>query len=151
MSEELRGYLYRAAPLDEAAARALIAEHVFGGAQVFAFDADTTELALIAACPSPAAVPLAREWGQVFSRRAEIRWKRQGAGYDLLLLVETPLDAPGSFRQLASLDARPAPANAAVQLRGDMGGNVLHYIEYLGPGGAVQWLRSTGLTQGASR
>lgn len=150
MSEqETRGYVYRRAPLSEQALRDLIAQYVFDGSQVFAFAADTVALLEIKSYPSAAEVPVAYDFGHVFSGNAEVRWKKTDEGYDALLLAEHAIAALNDQMISGPLHTRTPLPKAWLVLRTPEDAQKrkvrwrLGYIEYIGANRAVQFVRYT--------
>lgn len=152
MSETPTAYLYRQAPLDEAGLRALIAEQVFGGGQVYAFSANTRELQSIYSCGQVEDVRLTGDtgdydFGHVFSQIAELRWKRTDRGYDALLLTENtiPALAEAEIRPERRFTVRTPAHGVAILLDGPHQGRQLDYLEYLAENETVQMQRYIGL------
>lgn len=89
------GYIYRKADLTEQGLRDLIEEYLFppSAGEVFAFAANSVDLAPLVACSSVTDVALHREhflydFGHVFSDKIEVRWKHNDDLYDALVLIE---------------------------------------------------------------
>lgn len=111
------GYIYRQTNITEAALRDLVQQVVFAGdvGKVVAFAANTVDICPVTIYTAAAEIPLQGvrgplTFGHIFSAQAEVRWKRQGQGFALLLLLEQeqpttiPVEAltPG-----CGLEARP--------------------------------------------
>jgi hypothetical protein len=150
MSEQdIRGYVYRRASLNEQGLRDLIAQYVFDGSQVFVFAADNIDFLEIKPYPSAVEIPVAYDFGHVFSLNAEVRWKKTDTGYDALLLAEHLIDALSDQMIGTPLNTRmPLPKawlvlhtpeearKRKVQWR-------LGYVEYIGANHTVQFTRYT--------
>lgn len=89
------GYIYRKAKLKEDGLRVVIQTHLFSSSagEVFAFAANSVDLAPLVACQSVTDVALHGErypydLGHVFSDKIEVRWKHNNDLYDALVLTE---------------------------------------------------------------
>lgn len=146
MSEQ-NGYVYHRASLIIDELRALIAHYVFGDGIVYAFSADILVLRELKPYPEAADIPLRDEFGHVFSVKAEVRWKRAGEGFDVLVLTEQAIDElKDSALVLAVSAASPKhyivlETPRDVKQRGQQWR--LGYKEYRGSNQAVQFVRYT--------
>lgn len=151
MSEK-RGYIYRVARANRQYIEALVRELVgagweFSGAAQWDFDLNEprSNLRPIKPFADASLVGLEGDFGHIFSKMAEIRWKRRNDGeYDVLIFSED--------RKLMLDDAWPLVVDAAesdwhIQRYADAaivqsdGQPAIEYIEYLAPNGAVQFQR----------
>lgn len=136
-----QGYAYRSYPLALAELQ-LLAATIFEADPVRAFAAGPLSLQPITSYAQVGAAPLDGDFGHIFSPRFELRWRCQGASYDVLGLAEdnNALRLAGAgMRQIGAFHANVAPAGAA-HLQGGDSAPVL-YVEYRGELGAVRLLR----------
>ncbi|NJM05879.1 hypothetical protein HC891_06290 [Candidatus Gracilibacteria bacterium] len=108
------GYAYRWAALDRTALLALAAEVL--GAQCWSYRAssywDTHQKPLLTHIDhgASAAIDLDGDFGQAFSKAAELRWRRNDAdSYDVLVLTESALPTTNAI-PIGSYDTRAAVA-----------------------------------------
>ena len=115
---QAQGYAYRKYPLTEQEVRALIAAHVAHNNGMYACSWDILQLSDITPCADALAVQLDGEQGHGFSPQAEVKWKRSGDHYDVLLLTEQPIAALAQDALLASaLQIRRLPDDIAVLVK----------------------------------
>jgi hypothetical protein len=150
---KLHGYVYRRFPLTQAELRKLIAQHVYGVSPVFACAGSMAQLESMRQYASAEQVLLEGDFGHVFSAKAEARWKKGQAGYDVLVLTEHPIPewAGTELPTAGSLTVRHPPPSVSLVL--DIPGETqdgkrqsrLEYVEYLGLNRTVQFVRYTKL------
>lgn len=136
------GYAYRQQPLTLAQLQAL-AQVIFGATPVLAFAADPVELLTIERYDDLTALPLAYDFGHIFSAQIELRWKRLADDrYDALGLAEDGSHAAlasAGMGQIGYFSARRAPLPNTELKHGEH--ERIAYVEYFSPLGAVQLTR----------
>ena len=149
MSAANEAYFYRRAPLSLAEVREVV-QIVFSEGKVYAFALTAAASATLPKRYALLDVPLDGEFGHVFNNDAEVRWKRRGAEYDLLVFTERPRKEFGPPLEVTHgpYTMRPGQKKAPPSMqRGVWNKNPpfseVGYVEYLSSDHTVRMARYT--------